>query len=190
MEKNTFLVFFTCLCFTLRCWVLEVFSRFGTVSPGLGDNYASKCGSGIFPHTKYMSRCMENSQNHTLLLCFSPILGRRFEKQGKPCSIVLLAFQTFSQGLEKNEATKCCSDNFPRTVTYILCVEKCQNHILMHSCLPIPGTPLQNVRKLHGLRISEWNLCNSIYYRTSLSIWHIFNFYICMGPFWVVWSVL
>ena len=118
------------------------------VSPGLGDNYASKCGSGIFPHTKYMSRCVENSQNHTLLLRFSPIPGRRFEKQGKLCPIwdkVFLAFQTFSPGLEKNEATKCGSENFPRTVTYILCVEKCQNHILMHSCLPIPGRPFKNV---------------------------------------------
>ena len=81
------LIFFFLLdhiCFTLRSWVHEVFSRFGTVSPGLGDNYASKCGSGIFPRTKYMSRC----------------------------------------------------------------VEKSQNHILMHSCLPIPGRPCQNVRKL------------------------------------------
>ena len=120
------------LCSTLRSCVHEVFSRFGTVSPGLGDNYASKCGSGIFPHTKCMSRCVENSQ--------------------------FLNFQTFSPGLEKNEATKCGSENFPRTVTYILCEEKCQNHILMHSCLPIPGRPFQNVKKLHGLRISEWNL--------------------------------
>ena len=58
---------------------------------------------------------------------------------------VFLAFQTFSPGLEKNEATKCGSENFPRTVTYILCVEKCQNHILMHSFLPIPGRPFKNV---------------------------------------------
>ena len=91
--------------------------------------------------TKYMSRCMENSQKHTLLLCFSPILGRRFEKQGKLWDKVFLAFKTFSPGLEKNEATKCGSENFLRTVTYILCVEKCQNHIWMHSFLPIPGRP-------------------------------------------------
>ena len=75
------------LSLTLRSWVHEVFSRFGTVSLGLGDNYASKCGSGIFPHSKYMSRCVENSQNHTLLLRFSPIPGRRFEKQGELCPI-------------------------------------------------------------------------------------------------------
>ena len=139
----------------MRSCVHEVFLRFGTVSPGLGDNYASKCGSVIFPHTKYMSRCMKNSQKHTLMLCFSPIPGRRFEKLVKLWDKVFLAFQTFSPGLEKNEATKCASENFPRTVTYILCVEKYHNHILMHSCLPIPGRPFQNVRKLHGLKISE-----------------------------------
>ena len=27
--------------------------------------------------------CMENSQNHTLMFCCSPIPGRRLEKQGK-----------------------------------------------------------------------------------------------------------
>ena len=93
----------------------------------------------------------------TTLCCFgfSPIPGKRFEKQVKLCPIVFLAFQTFSSGLEKNKARKCGSENFPRTVTYILCVEKCQNHILIHSCLPIPGRPFPNVTKLHGLRISE-----------------------------------
>ena len=150
------------ICFTLRSWVHEVFSRFRMFSPGLGDNYAVKCGSGIFPHTKYMSRCVENSQNHTLLLSISPIPGRSFKKQGKLWDKVFLAFQTFSPGLEKNEGTKCGSENFQRTVTYILCVEKCQNHILMHGCLPIPGRPFQNVRKLHGLRISEWNIYRRI----------------------------
>ena len=103
-----------------------------------------------------------NSRNHTMFLYFSPILGRRFEKQGKQWDKVYLAFQTFSPGLEKNGWTKCGSENFPRTVTYILCVEKYQYHILMHSCLPIPGRPFQNVRKLHGLRISEWNLTKTM----------------------------
>ena len=78
-------------------------------------------------------------------------------------SIVFLAFQTFSPGLEKNEISKCGSEIFPHTVTYILRVENCQNLILMHSCLPIPGRPFQNVKTLHGLRISEWNLYKFIY---------------------------
>ena len=30
-----------------------------------------------------MSPCVENSQNHTLMFCCSPIPGRRFEKLGK-----------------------------------------------------------------------------------------------------------
>ena len=71
------------MCFTLRSWVRDMFSHFRTVSPGLGDNYASKCSSDSFPHTKYMSPCVENSQNHTLMFRFSPIPGRKFEKQGK-----------------------------------------------------------------------------------------------------------
>ena len=73
---------------------------------------------------------------------FPTILVRRFENQGK-----LFAFQTFSSGLEKNKASKCGSESFPRTVTYILCVENCQNQILTHSCLPISGRPFQNVKK-------------------------------------------
>jgi hypothetical protein len=101
-------------CFTLRSWVHEVFSRFGTVSPGLGDR-----------------------------------------------PIIFLAFQTFSPGLEKIEATKCGSENFPRTVTYILCVEKCQNHILMHSCLPIPGRPVKNV--MDSGSQSETYACVNLY---------------------------
>ena len=58
---------------------------------------------------------------------------------GQICPIVFLAFQTFSPGLEKNKTSMCGSESFPRMVTYILCVENCQNYILTHSCLPIQG---------------------------------------------------
>ena len=71
------------LCCTLRSWVHDIFSHYRTVSPRLGDNCASKCCSDNFPHTKYMSPCVENSQNHTLMIRCSPIAGRRFEKLGK-----------------------------------------------------------------------------------------------------------
>ena len=37
---------------TLRSWVHAIFSHYRTVSPTLGDNYASKCTSDSFPHTK------------------------------------------------------------------------------------------------------------------------------------------
>ena len=111
------------LSFTLRSWVHEVFSRFGTVSPGLGDNYASKWGSGIFPHTKYMSRCVENSQNHTLLLRFSPILGRRIEKQGKLWDKVFLAFQIFFQDWRKTKQQSVVLRIF-HTPWHIFCVWK------------------------------------------------------------------
>ena len=71
------------ICCTLRSWVHENVSHYRTVSPRLGDNCASKCCSDNFPHTKYMSPCVENSQNHTLMIRCSPIAGRRFEKLGK-----------------------------------------------------------------------------------------------------------
>ena len=134
------------------------FLTFWNSLPGIGRQLCIKMWFWHFSTHKIYVTVRGKSQNHTLLLRFSPILGRRFEKQEKLCPIVFLAFQTFSPGLETNEATKCGSENFPRTMTYILCVEKCQNHILMHSCLQIPGRPFQNMRKLHGLRISEWNI--------------------------------
>ena len=59
------------------------FSHSIEVSLQLGDNFVSKWSSDSFPNTKYMSPCMESSQNHTLMFCCSPIPGRRFEKQGK-----------------------------------------------------------------------------------------------------------
>ena len=84
---------------TLRSWVHKMFSHFRILYLVLGDKYVSKCSSDSFPHTKYMSPCVENSQNHTLIFRFSPIPGRRFEKQGKlwdrffqsfPCFLNLL----------------------------------------------------------------------------------------------------
>ena len=68
---------------TLRSWVHDIFLHSITVSPGSGGNYASKCSSDNFPHTKSMSPCVENSQNHNLMFCCSPIPVRRFEKLGK-----------------------------------------------------------------------------------------------------------
>ena len=84
------------LCFTLRSWVHEMFSHLKTVSPGLGDNYASKCSFDCFPHTKYTSPCVENSQNRTLMFSFSSILWRRFEKQGKLWENLSHGFPCFS----------------------------------------------------------------------------------------------
>ena len=50
-----------------------------------------------------------------------------------------LAFWTFSPRFENNSSLQCSSDNFPYMVAYILCLENCQNCILMHSFLPIAG---------------------------------------------------
>ena len=78
---------------------------------------------------------------------------------GKICPIVYLAFQTFSPGLENNETSKYSSESFPRMMTYILCVLNSQSYILINSCLIITRRLFHNVRKLHGPRISECNIC-------------------------------
>ena len=62
---------------TLRSWVHEMFIHSRTVSPRLGDNYASKFSSYNFPHTKYMSPCMKNCQNYIAMYSWSPIPGKR-----------------------------------------------------------------------------------------------------------------
>ena len=72
-----------CISCTLRSWVHEIFPHYSTFSPRLGDNCVPTYSSDSFSHTKYLSSCMKNSQNHTLMFCCSPILGRRFEKQRK-----------------------------------------------------------------------------------------------------------
>ena len=111
-----------------------MFSHFRTVSPGLGYNYASKSSFDSFPHTKYTSPRTEHSQNHTLMFDFSPIPGRRFEKQGKLWKNLSHSFPCFSNllpGLEKNETSMCGSESFPCMVTYIFCVENCQNYMAM-----------------------------------------------------------
>ena len=137
---------------TLRSLVTEIFSHSRTVSLRLGDNCVSKCSSDSFPHTKYMSSCMENSQTHALMFCCSPILGRRFEKQGKLWGrfvpqFFFFHFMTFSP--------QCRSDSFTHMVMYILCVKNCQNYISTHSCLPIAGRLFNIVIKLHGPRQRE-----------------------------------
>ena len=76
---------------------------------------------------------------------------------GQICPIVFLAFQTFSPGFENNHTLKCGSESFPRIMTYILCVEKCQSYIFTHGCVPIAGKLFYNVRKFRGCRISECN---------------------------------
>ena len=48
---------------------------------------------------------------------------------GQICPFLFLAFHTFSLELEKNKTSKCCSESFPRMVTYILCVENCEKYI-------------------------------------------------------------
>ena len=83
----------------------------------------------------------------------------------KICPIVFLAFQTFSPELENKETSKYGSESFPYMVTYILCVENCQNFILTHSCLPIAGKLFYNVKKFHGPRIWECNINISMHTR-------------------------
>ena len=48
---------------------------------------------------------------------------------GQICPIIFLLFMTISPKLETNDTLQCSSESFPRIVTYILCVETCQNYI-------------------------------------------------------------
>ena len=50
-----------------------------------------------------------------------------------------LNFLNLLPWIGEQKISKYGSESFPRMVTYILCVENCQNYILMHSCLPILG---------------------------------------------------
>ena len=45
------------ICFTLRSWANAILSHFRVVSPGLGDNYVSKCSFDNVSHTKYITMC-------------------------------------------------------------------------------------------------------------------------------------
>ena len=72
---------FRCICCTLRSWVNEMFTHSRTVSPRLENNYASKCISDNFPHTKYTSPCVEKCQNCIAMDCFSPIAVKSHEKK-------------------------------------------------------------------------------------------------------------
>ena len=65
-------------------------------------------------------------------------------------------FLTFVPQFETNDTLQCSSDSFPRMVTYILCVENCQNTILMHSCLPIETVlECEKISLTHDLRVQH-----------------------------------
>ena len=74
---------------------------------------------------------MENCQNYIAMYHWSPIAGRRSSNveeektMEKICPIVFLDFVTFALGLENKKTSKCGSESFPHTVTYILCVKNC-----------------------------------------------------------------
>ena len=73
------------LCCTLRSLVHEIFSHYRTVSPRLGDHYASKCSSDNFPHTKHILLCVENCQNYIAMHRWSPIARWRSWNWDKLC---------------------------------------------------------------------------------------------------------
>ena len=131
------------LCCTLRSWVHETFIHSRTVSPRLGDNYASKCSFWQFSsHKIYVTMRGKLSEPHFDVWLFSNP-GEKVQKarkgMGHLCPIFFLLFITFSPWLETNDTLQCSSDSFPWMVTVILCVENCQNYISIHSCLPIAG---------------------------------------------------
>ena len=133
--------------------------NFLTVTPPLGDNYASKCSSDKFPQTKYTSPCVEHCPelhcNALLVSNFAEKVMKWRKTVGQIGPIVFLAFHAFSPVLENNETSKCGSESFPR-IWHIFCVWKnCPSYLLTHSCLPIVGRLFYNLRKIHGPRIWE-----------------------------------
>ena len=145
-----------CICCTFRSWVHEIVSHYRTVSPRLGDNYASKFSSGNFPHTIiYITMCGKLSELNCNAVsasnCGEKVIKWR-KIVGQICPIVFLVFQTFSPGLENKEISKCLSERFPCMVTYILSAENCLSYILTHSYLQIAGRVFYNVNNFHGPR--------------------------------------
>ena len=120
---------FTYICFTLRSWVHETFQHLRTVSPRLGDNYESKCSSDSFPHTNYMSPCVENCRNYIALHCWFPIAGKSHEMEN-------------NYGTNPSHSFSCVSNL-------------------------LPGIG-ENVKKVHGLRISEWKIYFFLFIDSSL----------------------
>ena len=115
----------------------------------------------IFHTQIFIIMCGKLSELH----CKATLVSNSGEKVMKwrktvrqTCPIVFLAFQTFSQGLENNKTSKCCSESFPRMVTYFYVCGKLSYLHLTHSCLPMAGRLFYNVRKCHGPRISECNI--------------------------------
>ena len=134
------------------------FLTINNVSPQLVINSVSKCSSDRFSNTKFESSCVKKSQNHTLMFCCAPILGKRFEKQENYGTD--FHFITISTQMETKDALQCSFDSFPHMVKYILCLENYQNNNWTHSCLQIVGRLFYNVKKWHGPRIWECHLRN------------------------------
>ena len=65
------------VCCTLRSWVYGI-SHIIEQSPRDWETTVCKCCSDSFPHTKFISLCLENSHKHTLMFRCYPIPGRRF----------------------------------------------------------------------------------------------------------------
>ena len=68
MNKSIHKIYNFCLCFTLRSRVHEGFSCFGTVFPGLGDNYESNEVLTVF-HTQKICHSVWKTLR-TTLWCF------------------------------------------------------------------------------------------------------------------------
>ena len=107
--------------FTLRSWVHEMYS------PGLGNNYASKCSSDSFPKTKHMSPCVENSQNHALMFVFLQSWGEGMTSKENYGTDLLHSFFSISWPFSRDwRPTMHCDVVLTvfHTWSYIFCVGK------------------------------------------------------------------
>ena len=150
-----FILFFKCLCCTLRSWVHAIFWHYRTVSPRLGDIHASKCSSDNFPHTKYISPCVKNFQNYITKQHWSPIAGKRSwngEKLwDKSVPELSLLFKPSPRDWRTTKYQSVVLRVF-HSWWHIFCVWK--TVIFTFDTQLSPNC--NNVRKFHGPRISEW----------------------------------
>ena len=122
---------------TLRSWVHEIFSPYRTVSPQLEDNYASKCSSDSFPHTKHISLCVENCQITLKCIVGLQLRGEGHEIEKNYVTNLYNSFPWFSSLLpgigEQQNIKVWFSKFFTHDDIYFMC-ENCRSYILTHIC--------------------------------------------------------
>ena len=134
------------------------FLTFWNGLPGIGRQLCIKMWFWHFStHNIYVMVRGKFSETNFVASFFSNP-GEKVWKARKTLSHSFPCFSNLLPGIGEKRSNKWWFWEFSMHRDIYFVCGKCQNHILMHSCLQILGRPFQNVRNLHGLRISEWNL--------------------------------